>query len=124
MAKTGRLDLRWPGFFETGNISTGRPGFYDPSCVSGGDEVPSDSSDGHVDARCIDWGVFADAGKAVRAKAILGEDTPWTRLFELAELPSYRLITVEFLSTFRYRAHQHQFGRRMTRTFLQIFSSP
>ncbi|KAL8209682.1 hypothetical protein R6Q57_006414 [Mikania cordata] len=29
-----------------------------------------------------------------------------TRLFDLAELPSYRLITVEFFSTFRYRAHQ------------------
>ncbi|KAL8204455.1 hypothetical protein R6Q57_010078 [Mikania cordata] len=56
--------------------------------------------------RCIDWGVPADCGEAGRARAILGEDTPWTRLFELAELPTYRLITVEFLSTFRYRAHQ------------------
>ncbi|KAL8210981.1 hypothetical protein R6Q57_005418 [Mikania cordata] len=56
--------------------------------------------------RCIDWGVLADCGEAVRARAILGEDTPWTRLFELAELPMYMLITVEFLSTFRYRAHQ------------------
>ncbi|KAD7477994.1 hypothetical protein E3N88_01130 [Mikania micrantha] len=56
--------------------------------------------------RCIDWGLLADAGEAVRARAILGEDTPWTRLFDLAELPTYRLITVEFLSTFRYRAHQ------------------
>ncbi|KAL8258524.1 hypothetical protein R6Q59_026477 [Mikania micrantha] len=56
--------------------------------------------------RCIDWGLLADAGEAVRARAILGEDTPWTRLFDLADLPTYRLITVEFLSTFRYRAHQ------------------
>ncbi|KAL8211420.1 hypothetical protein R6Q57_005857 [Mikania cordata] len=56
--------------------------------------------------RCIDWGVLADAGHAERARAILGEDTPWTRLFDIAELPTYRLITVEFLSTFRYRAHQ------------------
>ncbi|KAL8231205.1 hypothetical protein R6Q57_000983 [Mikania cordata] len=55
---------------------------------------------------CIDWGVLADAGQAKRARAILGEDTPWTRLFDIAELPTYRLITVEFLSTFRYRAHQ------------------
>ncbi|KAD3068020.1 hypothetical protein E3N88_35900 [Mikania micrantha] len=55
---------------------------------------------------CIDWGVLADCGEAVRARAILGEDTPWTRLFEIAELPSYRLINVEFLSTFRYRAHK------------------
>ncbi|KAL8260830.1 hypothetical protein R6Q59_024879 [Mikania micrantha] len=42
---------------------------------------------------CIDWGVLADAGEAVRARAILGEDTPWTRLFEIAELPTHRLIT-------------------------------
>ncbi|KAL8215953.1 hypothetical protein R6Q57_022790 [Mikania cordata] len=56
--------------------------------------------------RCIDWGVLGDCGEAERGRAILGEDTPWTRLFDLAELPSYRLITVEFLSTFRYRAHQ------------------
>ncbi|KAL8189591.1 hypothetical protein R6Q57_029157 [Mikania cordata] len=52
------------------------------------------------------WGVLEDCGEAEWARAILGEDTPWTRLFDLAELPSYRLITVEFLSTFRYRAHQ------------------
>ncbi|KAL8232943.1 hypothetical protein R6Q57_002721 [Mikania cordata] len=56
--------------------------------------------------RCIDWGVFADAGEAVRARAILGEDTPWTRMFELTELPTYRLISVEFISSFRYRVHQ------------------
>ncbi|KAL8211377.1 hypothetical protein R6Q57_005814 [Mikania cordata] len=56
--------------------------------------------------RCIDWGVLAYAGEAVRARAILGEDTPWTRQFEIAELPTHKLITVEFLSTFRYRAHQ------------------
>ncbi|KAL8224123.1 hypothetical protein R6Q57_019598 [Mikania cordata] len=56
--------------------------------------------------QCIDWGVLGDCGEAERARAILGEDTPWTRLFDLAELPSYRLITLEFLSTFRYRAHQ------------------
>ncbi|KAL8225026.1 hypothetical protein R6Q57_017583 [Mikania cordata] len=55
--------------------------------------------------RCIDWGVLGDCGEAQRARAILGEDTPWTRLFDLAELPSYRLISVEFLSTCRYRAH-------------------
>ncbi|KAL8227067.1 hypothetical protein R6Q57_016899 [Mikania cordata] len=56
--------------------------------------------------RCIDWGILGDCGEAERARALLGEDTPWTRLFDLAELPTYRLITVEFLSTFQYRAHQ------------------
>ncbi|KAL8215842.1 hypothetical protein R6Q57_022679 [Mikania cordata] len=50
--------------------------------------------------------LWMSIGTAGRARAILGEDTPWTRLFELADLPTYRLITVEFLSTFRYRAHQ------------------
>ncbi|KAL8213930.1 hypothetical protein R6Q57_003379 [Mikania cordata] len=57
-------------------------------------------------ARCIDLGVLGDCGEAERARALLGEDTPWTRLFDLAELPTYRLIMVEFLSTFRNRAHQ------------------
>ncbi|KAL8205518.1 hypothetical protein R6Q57_009069 [Mikania cordata] len=56
--------------------------------------------------RFIDWGILGDCGEAERARAILGEDAPWTRLFDLAELPTYRLLTVEFLSTFRYRAHQ------------------
>ncbi|KAL8227641.1 hypothetical protein R6Q57_015225 [Mikania cordata] len=56
--------------------------------------------------RCIDWGVLVDVGEPVRTRAILGEDTPWTRLFDLVELPTYRLITVEFLSKFRYRAYQ------------------
>ncbi|KAD4178333.1 hypothetical protein E3N88_26924 [Mikania micrantha] len=56
--------------------------------------------------RSIDWGLLADVGEAARARAILGEDTPWTRLFDIADMPTYRLITVEFLSTFRYRAHQ------------------
>ncbi|KAL8214320.1 hypothetical protein R6Q57_003769 [Mikania cordata] len=35
--------------------------------------------------------------------AIIGEDTPWSRLFEMTFAPQYRLITVEFLSTFVFR---------------------
>ncbi|KAL8214004.1 hypothetical protein R6Q57_003453 [Mikania cordata] len=56
--------------------------------------------------RCINGGVLRDCGEVERARAILGEDTLWTRLFDLAELATYRLLTVELLSTFRYRAHQ------------------
>ncbi|KAL8223736.1 hypothetical protein R6Q57_019211 [Mikania cordata] len=56
--------------------------------------------------RCIDWGVLADCVEAGHARAILDKDTPWTRLFKLAELPTYRLITVEFISTFIYQDHQ------------------
>ncbi|KAL8217799.1 hypothetical protein R6Q57_021172 [Mikania cordata] len=68
------------------------------SRICGNDEVPSDFAD--------DWGVLANVGEAGRARAILGDDTPWTHLFEITELPTHRLITVEFLSMFRYRAHQ------------------
>ncbi|KAL8225729.1 hypothetical protein R6Q57_018286 [Mikania cordata] len=56
--------------------------------------------------RCIDLGVLGDFREAERVRAILGEDTPWTCLCNLAALPTYRLLTVEFLCTFRYRAHQ------------------
>ncbi|KAL8208589.1 hypothetical protein R6Q57_008001 [Mikania cordata] len=74
--------------------------------VGDGDEVQAHIADEHGDATLYRLGVLADAGEAVRARAILVEDTPWTRLFEIAGLPTHRLITVEFLSTFRYRAHQ------------------
>ncbi|KAL8205502.1 hypothetical protein R6Q57_009053 [Mikania cordata] len=37
--------------------------------------------------------------------AIIGEDKPWSRLFEMTFAPQYRPITVEFLSTFVYRPH-------------------
>ncbi|KAL8200322.1 hypothetical protein R6Q57_011661 [Mikania cordata] len=56
-----------------------------------------------------EWLQFDPASAAAMrrsGRAILGEDIPWTRLFNLAELPTCRLITVEFLSTFKYRAHQ------------------
>ncbi|KAL8210458.1 hypothetical protein R6Q57_004895 [Mikania cordata] len=35
--------------------------------------------------------------------AIIGKETPWSRLFEMCYAPQYRLITVEFLSTFIYQ---------------------
>ncbi|KAL8265396.1 hypothetical protein R6Q59_023526 [Mikania micrantha] len=54
----------------------------------------------------IDWAVLAEVGQAERVMAILVEDTLWNRLFDTVDVPTYRLIIVEFLSTFRYRAHQ------------------
>ncbi|KAL8223016.1 hypothetical protein R6Q57_020415 [Mikania cordata] len=44
-----------------------------------------------------------------RMTVIIGEDTPWSRLFEMTYAPQYRLITVEFLSTFVYRPHGPDF---------------
>ncbi|KAL8226326.1 hypothetical protein R6Q57_016158 [Mikania cordata] len=84
--KTGHLDMNGP------SRSTNEEGDLWP--------------DERGDATLYTLGVLADAGQAERARAILGEDTPWTCLSDIAELPTYRLITVEFLSTFRYRAHQ------------------
>ncbi|KAD3337591.1 hypothetical protein E3N88_33111 [Mikania micrantha] len=58
-------------------------------------------------ARRISGFKFSETRRVPRMGFLLGHrDTPWTRLFDLADLPTYRLITVEFLSTFRYRAHQ------------------
>ncbi|KAL8215705.1 hypothetical protein R6Q57_022542 [Mikania cordata] len=94
MAKTGRLGQTacfCPVMAKTGRV--GQTTWFCPGMAKTGN-----SGTGRL-------GQY-ECGEAERARAILGEDTPWTCLFELAELPTYRLITVEFLSTFRYRAHQ------------------
>ncbi|KAL8247033.1 hypothetical protein R6Q59_008249 [Mikania micrantha] len=52
--------------------------------------------------KAIDYDLLAELGQQERMTAIIGEDTPWSRLFEMTYAPQYRLITVEFLSTFRY----------------------
>ncbi|KAL8226652.1 hypothetical protein R6Q57_016484 [Mikania cordata] len=41
--------------------------------------------------------------------AIIGQDTPWSRLFEMTYAPQYRLITVEFISAFVYKPHGPDF---------------
>jgi hypothetical protein len=51
----------------------------------------------------IDWDFLQEIGAADRARAIIGQDTPWSRLFAMMELPTYRELTVEFLSTFVYQ---------------------
>ncbi|KAL8265084.1 hypothetical protein R6Q59_023214 [Mikania micrantha] len=53
--------------------------------------------------KAIDYDLLTQIGARERMTAIIGEDTPWTRLFEMCYAPQYRLITVEFLSTFIYR---------------------
>ncbi|KAL8199929.1 hypothetical protein R6Q57_013497 [Mikania cordata] len=42
-------------------------------------------------------------------EAIIGEDTPWSRLFDMTYAPQYRLITVDFLSTFVYQPQPPDF---------------
>ncbi|KAD0364776.1 hypothetical protein E3N88_44380 [Mikania micrantha] len=41
--------------------------------------------------------------------AIIGKDTPWSRLFDMTYAPQYRLLTVEFLSTFVFRPQAPDF---------------
>ncbi|KAL8188847.1 hypothetical protein R6Q57_029602 [Mikania cordata] len=53
--------------------------------------------------KAIDYDLLAELGQLERMTPIIGEDTPWSRLFEMTFAPQYRLITEEFLSTFVYR---------------------
>ncbi|KAJ0495393.1 hypothetical protein HanIR_Chr12g0608291 [Helianthus annuus] len=53
----------------------------------------------------IDWELLSTVGEVERARDIVGLDTPWSRLFELAMEDSYPELTVEFLSTFTYAPH-------------------
>ncbi|KAF5814804.1 hypothetical protein HanXRQr2_Chr03g0115241 [Helianthus annuus] len=53
----------------------------------------------------IDWELLTTLGEVERARDIVGLDTPWSRLFELAMEDSYPELTIEFLSTFTYAPH-------------------
>ncbi|MFS7974125.1 hypothetical protein Hanom_Chr09g00864891 [Helianthus anomalus] len=54
---------------------------------------------GHV---AIDWSASEEVEEAVRARGVIEHDTPWERLFELVFLPSYRVLVIEFLSSFKF----------------------
>ncbi|KAJ0575400.1 hypothetical protein HanIR_Chr05g0212311 [Helianthus annuus] len=53
----------------------------------------------------IEWELLSTVGEVERAREIVGLDTPWSRLFELAMEDSCLELTVEFLSTFTYAPH-------------------
>ncbi|KAL8199402.1 hypothetical protein R6Q57_012970 [Mikania cordata] len=59
--------------------------------------------------KAFDYDLLAELGQQERMMGIIGEDTPWSRLFEMTYAPQYRLIIVEFLSTFVYRPHGPDF---------------
>ncbi|KAI3802714.1 hypothetical protein L1987_30855 [Smallanthus sonchifolius] len=50
----------------------------------------------------VDWGLLEEVQEAEQARAIIGQDTPWSRLFDLSFTETYREVIVEFLSTFIY----------------------
>ncbi|KAK1417064.1 hypothetical protein QVD17_26186 [Tagetes erecta] len=49
---------------------------------------------GHIH---IDWDLLNELHEGDRCQEIIGYNTPWARLFDLATRPSYRELTVEFL---------------------------
>ncbi|KAD6453658.1 hypothetical protein E3N88_08364 [Mikania micrantha] len=57
----------------------------------------------------IDYDLLDELGQQERMTAIIGDDTPLSRLFEMTYAPQYRFITVEFLSTFMYRPQAPDF---------------
>ncbi|KAL8218754.1 hypothetical protein R6Q57_022127 [Mikania cordata] len=74
--------------------------------------------------KAIDYDLLAELGQLERMTAIIGEDTPWSRLFEMTYAPQYRLITVEFLSIFVYRPcgpdYQPQAGPQQSEISLRL----
>ena len=48
----------------------------------------------------IDWGFIDSVGETDRLRAIIGVNTPWSRLFESAREVTFRELTLEFLSSF------------------------
>ncbi|KAL8197654.1 hypothetical protein R6Q57_024359 [Mikania cordata] len=59
--------------------------------------------------KAIDYDLLTELGQQERMMAIIGEDTSWSRLFDMTYAPQYRLITVEFISTFMYRPQDPDF---------------
>ncbi|KAL8196486.1 hypothetical protein R6Q57_024781 [Mikania cordata] len=78
--------------------------------------------------KAMDYDLLAELGQLERMTAIIGEDTSWSRLFEMTYAPQYRLITVEFLSTFVYMPHgpdfQPQAGPQQSKISFRLCGAP
>ncbi|KAL8232852.1 hypothetical protein R6Q57_002630 [Mikania cordata] len=78
--------------------------------------------------KAIDYDLLAELGQLERMTAIIGQDTPWSCLFEMTYAPQYRLITVEFLSTFVFRPHgpdfQPQAGPHQSEISFRLCGAP
>ncbi|KAL8215778.1 hypothetical protein R6Q57_022615 [Mikania cordata] len=59
--------------------------------------------------KALDYDLLTQLGEQQRMVAIIGEDTPLSRLFYMTYAPQYRLLTVEFLSTLVYRPQAPDF---------------
>ncbi|KAD2080478.1 hypothetical protein E3N88_41875 [Mikania micrantha] len=74
--------------------------------------------------KAIDYDLLAQLGQQERMMAIIGEDTPLSCLFEMTYAPQYRLITVEFLSTFRYRPQVPDFQPQQAEISFRLCGFP
>ena len=52
----------------------------------------------------IDWQFLESVDEAARVRDIIGIDMPWSRMFQITAEDSFRELTVEFISSFFYRA--------------------
>ncbi|KAL8200278.1 hypothetical protein R6Q57_011617 [Mikania cordata] len=52
--------------------------------------------------KAVDYDILTKIDERESAERWIGQETSWTRLFDSAFRPSYREVTVEFLSTFNY----------------------
>ncbi|KAF5777678.1 hypothetical protein HanRHA438_Chr12g0549461 [Helianthus annuus] len=50
----------------------------------------------------INWTTLEEVDEATRARDYIGHDTLWDRLFQLAYLPSYRVMVCKFLASFEF----------------------
>ncbi|KAL8214220.1 hypothetical protein R6Q57_003669 [Mikania cordata] len=75
--------------------------------------------------KAIDYDLLAELGQLERMTAIIGEETSWSRLFEMTYATQYSLITVEFLSTFVHRPrgpdYQPQAGPQQSEISFRLY---
>ena len=69
----------------------------------------------------IDWPFLESVGEAARARDIIGIETPWSRLFQIAAEDSFRELTVEFISSFFLRDRPEGYVEDPEHPFHEIY---
>ncbi|MFS8013865.1 hypothetical protein Hanom_Chr15g01338041 [Helianthus anomalus] len=50
----------------------------------------------------LDWSALEEVDEAARDRGIIGHDTPWERLFDIAYTSSYKVMVCKFLVSFDF----------------------
>ncbi|KAK1441601.1 hypothetical protein QVD17_07617 [Tagetes erecta] len=72
---------------------------------------------GHIH---IDWDLLNELHEGDRCQEIIGFNTPWSRLFDIATRPSYCELTVEFLSSFVFNRPPRDYVEDPAQPFREI----